>query len=263
MWLIFERIREELKTAKGPARAIELGYQKALSAILDANITTAITAAILFIMGSGPVKGFAVTLFFGIITSLFTAYFVTRLIIIMWFERRRPKTMRCKRHAFEAGAHRNQDRLFQQIADHLWGVYWRGGPFCCAVLVMGLNFGIDFKGGTTIRTQSAEAVDVGDYRAALSGLGLGEVTITQVFDPTFGPEQNVAMVRIEAQEGDEAVAADTVLAVEAALQLIDPDMTFPSVESVGPKVSGRADQKGHLRGDFGHRGSAVLYLAEV
>ncbi len=91
--LIFERIREELKTAKGPARAIELGYQKALSAILDANITTAITAAILFIMGSGPVKGFAVTLFFGIITSLFTAYFVTRLIIIMWFERRRPKTI--------------------------------------------------------------------------------------------------------------------------------------------------------------------------
>ncbi len=91
--LIFERIREELKTAKGPARAIELGYQKALSAILDANITTAITAAILFIMGSGPVKGFAVTLFFGIITSLFTTYFVTRLIIIMWFERRRPKTI--------------------------------------------------------------------------------------------------------------------------------------------------------------------------
>ncbi len=110
-------------------------------------------------------------------------------------------------------------------------------------LVMGLNFGIDFKGGTTIRTQSAEAVDVGDYRAALSGLGLGEVTITQVFDPTFGPEQNVAMVRIEAQEGDEAVAADTVLAVEAALQLIDPDMTFPSVESVGPKVSGELIKK--------------------
>lgn len=91
--LIFERIREELKTAKGPARAIELGYEKALSAILDANVTTALTAAILFIMGSGPVKGFAVTLFFGIITSVFTAYFVTRLLIVIWFERRRPKTI--------------------------------------------------------------------------------------------------------------------------------------------------------------------------
>jgi preprotein translocase subunit SecD len=91
--LIFERIREELKTAKGPARAIELGYEKALSAILDANITTFITATILFVMGSGPVRGFAITLGLGILTSVFTAIFVTRLLIVMWFERRRPKTI--------------------------------------------------------------------------------------------------------------------------------------------------------------------------
>ena len=89
--LVFERIREELRTARGPARAIELGYEKALSAILDANITTFITAAILFIMGSGPVRGFAVTLGLGLITSVFTAIFVTRLMIVMWFERRRPR----------------------------------------------------------------------------------------------------------------------------------------------------------------------------
>ena len=91
--LIFERIREELRTAKGPARAIELGYEKALSAILDANITTFITAVILFAMGSGPVRGFSITLGLGILTSVFTAIFVTRLLIIMWFERRRPKTI--------------------------------------------------------------------------------------------------------------------------------------------------------------------------
>lgn len=91
--LIFERIREELKTSKGPARAIELGYEKALSAILDANITTFITATILFAMGSGPVRGFAITLGLGILTSVFTAIFVTRLLIVMWFERRRPKTI--------------------------------------------------------------------------------------------------------------------------------------------------------------------------
>ena len=91
--LVFERIREELKTARGPARAIELGYEKALSAILDANVTTFITAVILFIMGSGPVRGFAVTLGLGIMTSVFTAIFVTRLIVVMWFERRRPKTI--------------------------------------------------------------------------------------------------------------------------------------------------------------------------
>ena len=91
--LIFERIREELKTAKGPARAISLGYERALSAILDANITTFIIATILFVLGSGPVRGFAVTLGLGIVTSVFTAYFVTRLIVVFWFERRRPKTI--------------------------------------------------------------------------------------------------------------------------------------------------------------------------
>ncbi|WP_282120420.1 protein translocase subunit SecD [Ruegeria atlantica] len=89
--LIFERIREELKSARGPARAIELGYEKALSAILDANVTTFITAVILFAMGSGPVRGFAITLGLGILTSVFTAIFVTRLMIVIWFERRRPK----------------------------------------------------------------------------------------------------------------------------------------------------------------------------
>jgi preprotein translocase subunit SecD len=91
--LIFERIREELKTAKGPARAIELGYERALSAILDSNITTLITAGILFALGSGPIRGFAITLGLGIVTSVFTAVFVTRLIIILWFERTRPKTI--------------------------------------------------------------------------------------------------------------------------------------------------------------------------
>ncbi|WP_439155737.1 protein translocase subunit SecD [Yoonia sp.] len=91
--IVFERIREELKTAKGPARAIELGYEKALSSIIDANITTFMTAVILFTIGSGPVSGFAVTLGFGIVTSVFTALFVTRAIIALWFARARPKTI--------------------------------------------------------------------------------------------------------------------------------------------------------------------------
>ena len=91
--LVFERIREELRAAKGPARAIERGYERALSAIIDANITTFITAVILFAMGSGPVRGFAITLGLGILTSVFTAIFLTRLLIVTWFDRRRPKTI--------------------------------------------------------------------------------------------------------------------------------------------------------------------------
>jgi preprotein translocase subunit SecD len=91
--LVFERIREELRSAKSPARAIELGYERAKSAIIDANITTFITASVLFAVGAGPVRGFAITLGIGIITSVFTALFVTRFIVELWFGWRRPKSI--------------------------------------------------------------------------------------------------------------------------------------------------------------------------
>ncbi|MCF8512038.1 MAG: protein translocase subunit SecF [Rhodobacteraceae bacterium] len=106
-----------------------------------------------------------------------------------------------------------------------------------AVLVLGLNFGVDFKGGTTIRTESTQAVDVGVYRQALSGLELGDIAITEVFDPTFAENQHVAMIRIEAQEGEEAITPEAISAIETALKSVDSAVTFPSVESVGPKVS--------------------------
>jgi preprotein translocase subunit SecF len=109
--------------------------------------------------------------------------------------------------------------------------------FVC-FLTLGFNFGIDFKGGTTIRTESVNPVDVGAYRNALQGLGLGDVTITEVFDPTFRADQHVAQVRIAAQEGQEAVTQETIEQVETALRGVDPDIAFPAVESVGPKVSG-------------------------
>ena len=105
-------------------------------------------------------------------------------------------------------------------------------------LVVGLNYGIDFLGGTTIRTESPVAVDVGAYRSALQPLNLGDVAITEVFDPTFDADQNVAQVRIQAQPGEESVSPATIQAIEAALTEVDPQITFPSVESVGPEVSG-------------------------
>ena len=91
--LVYERIREELRTAHTPARAIEVGYERALSAIIDANFTTLITAAVLYFFGAGPVRGFAVALGIGIITSVFSAIFLTRLIIELWFNWRKPKTL--------------------------------------------------------------------------------------------------------------------------------------------------------------------------
>lgn len=109
-------------------------------------------------------------------------------------------------------------------------------------LIQGLNFGIDFQGGTSIRTQSEVPVDVAAYRTALEPLELGDISIAEIFDPSFEENQNVAMVRIQAQEGDERIATETIEAVQAALQTIDPNMSFPSVESVGPKVSGELIQ---------------------
>jgi preprotein translocase subunit SecF len=106
-----------------------------------------------------------------------------------------------------------------------------------SLAVWGLNFGVDFRGGTTIRTESTTAVDVGVYRAALAQLEMGDVAITQVFDPAFRADQHVAMIRIEAQDGAEAVTPEQITRIEAALRAVDPAIIFPSVESVGPKVS--------------------------
>ena len=91
--IVFERIREEQASGRSPATAIQAGYERALSAILDANITTFIAASILYMVGSGPVKGFAVTLAIGILTSVFTAFVVTRWLTVMYLRTMRPKRL--------------------------------------------------------------------------------------------------------------------------------------------------------------------------
>ncbi|HBC54221.1 MAG TPA: protein translocase subunit SecD, partial [Alphaproteobacteria bacterium] len=91
--LIFERIREELRNGKSPLNAVDTGYQRAYGTILDANITTFIAAIILFQIGSGPVRGFSVTLAIGILTSVFTAVTLTRLIVVYYLRRKRPSAI--------------------------------------------------------------------------------------------------------------------------------------------------------------------------
>ena len=91
--LVFERIREELRGGRRVAQAIEAGYSRALSTIIDSNLTTLFAALFLFVFGSGPIKGFAVTLSLGIATSMFTALMVTRLLIVLWVNSKRPKKL--------------------------------------------------------------------------------------------------------------------------------------------------------------------------
>lgn len=124
-----------------------------------------------------------------------------------------------------------------------------------AFLTMGLNFGIDFRGGTSIRTEAQAPVDIAAYRAAIMPLGKGDIAITEVFDPAFGPDRNVAMVRIQAQEGVEAITPEQINAVREALVAVDPTLVFAAVESVGPKVSGELIRSAII--------SVVLALAAV
>jgi preprotein translocase subunit SecF len=119
-----------------------------------------------------------------------------------------------------------------------------GGSIALMVLafiawgVMGLNYGIDFNGGTTLRTETSQPVDVGSYRTALEDLPLGDVVITEVFDPSFRADQHVAMIRVSSVDPELGITADDVKSVKAALAAMDPTLKVVSEETVGPKVSG-------------------------
>ncbi|MBK0397808.1 protein translocase subunit SecD [Limibaculum sp. M0105] len=236
--LIFERIREELRRSKGVSRAIEKGYSEAFSAIIDANITTLIAAVILFAIGSGPVKGFAVTLGIGIVTSVFTAVLLTRLMISMWLERARPKTLQVERFRLvpdETHLH------FMKMRRACFGVSVAGVVVSLGLLVaMGLNFGIDFRGGTMIEFRTAQEADLGAIRSEVSGLGIGDVQVQ-----SFGTERDV-LVRVEAQgaDGDERMAVAD--AVGDRLTEVFEGGEVRRVEVVGPKVSGELLEAGIL-----------------
>ena len=91
--LIFERVRDEIGAGRSPLNALDAGYSRALTTIVDSNLTTLFAAVFLFALGSGPVKGFAVTLGIGIVTSMFTAIMVTRLFVALWARRSRPTSL--------------------------------------------------------------------------------------------------------------------------------------------------------------------------
>ena len=129
---------------------------------------------------------------------------------------------------------------------HQWATF--GGSMALMLLAfvlwgtMGLNYGIDFKGGTTIRTESSTVIDTGLYRSTLAHLGLGDVAINEVFDPSFRVDQHVAALRISSADKTEAVTPAQLAAVRAALQKMDPQLKVVSTETVGPKVSGELVQ---------------------
>ncbi len=164
--LIFERIREELAKGKSQADSIKDGFNNALSSILDANVTTFLTALILFVFGTGPIQGFATTLMIGILTSLFTAIFITRLFIDGYGKNG-------KSLAFASPITKNWFRNVnidflskRKVAYIISGVL----VLICAgsLLTKGLNLGIDFSGGRTYTVRFEEPVDASEITKLLS-----------------------------------------------------------------------------------------------
>jgi len=236
--LIFERIREETANAKGPSRAVERGYSESFSAIVDANITTLIAATILFAIGSGPVKGFAVTLGLGVATSVFTALMVTRLMVVSWLDFARPKAIKVAlMRMVPQGTH----LAFMSVR--------RPAMLASALAVLaaiglagtlGLNFGIDFRGGTLVEVRTVEPAELGEIRGVVTAMDLGDVQVQ-----SFGTERDV-LIRVEekGRSGDERMSVAEQ--VGERLQSAVPGTEIRRVEVVGPKVSGELLQAGAL-----------------
>ena len=233
--VIFERIQEELDQGHKPFQAIEIGYERALTSIIDSNITTLIAAAILFFLGTGPVKGFAVTLALGLMSSMFTAILLTRLMIAKWYVNRRMETIRVHLMLL-IPSKTSISFINRRKFMFMLSILLVGGSIG-SVVVKGLNFGVDFKGGILMEVRMPEAADLSDMRTRLNKLDLGEAMLQE-----FGQNTDV-LIRIEKQDGGEKEQAAAVLKVKAEL---GDKVDYRRTEFVGPKVGGELIQDGIL-----------------
>jgi SecD/SecF fusion protein len=221
--LIFERIREELMSGKTIRTAIVGGYQKVFSTILDANTTTFIAAIILFYFGTGPIKGFAVTLSIGLAASFFTAIFITRNLFEFWI-------LKGLKSLPMLSFFKNQNFDFLKVKNFAFivsGVLILSG-IISVFMHGGLRYGVDFTGGSIVEVQfEGEPVSSGEMRAALATVGLGEATIQKE------REANLFMVKV--QESEESASEKLKGALMETFS--DRKIDFPRQELVGPAVS--------------------------
>tara|TARA_B100000886_G_scaffold340524_1_gene310825 strand:+ start:3702 stop:6665 length:2964 start_codon:yes stop_codon:yes gene_type:complete len=234
--LIYERIREELLNGKGLKLAVSDGYKNAYSSIIDANVTTLLTGIILYIFGSGPIKGFATTLVIGILTSLFSAIFITRLIFHWKLEKKGTSTFD---NSITRGAFKNTAINFIGKRKFFYGV-------SLLIILIGigslvtkkLNYGVDFKGGRTFVVRFDQPVDnevvrnsLADYFVDDSGLK----TFPEV--KTFGDNNQVKITTkflIESKE----LSADVIVAqnLDNGLSGIG-NYKIMSSQKVGPTIA--------------------------
>ncbi|MBL0934030.1 MAG: protein translocase subunit SecDF [Rhizobiaceae bacterium] len=226
--IIFERVREERRQGRSLVQSLDSGFQRALATVVDANLTTFIAAAILFFLGSGPVRGFAVTLAIGIITTVFTAYTLTRWLISWWLRRQRPTEM-----PGGAVGYIPYDTTIPFMKYRNWGFAISGALTIAAAALfftVNMNYGIDFRGGSSIEVQSREGpADAGDVRGRLTDLNLGEVQVQEFGSP------NELLIRIGTQDAESDTAEQA--AVQQVRSVLEDDYEFRRVEIVGPTIS--------------------------
>ncbi|MBB5185918.1 SecD/SecF fusion protein [Zhongshania antarctica] len=230
--LINERIKEECRAAVSGRYAVQRGFERAFSTILDSNITTLIAVGLLFLFGSGPVRGFAVTMAVGLVLSMFTSIAFTRLIIDWRVNRlgRKPLNIQGLRLLNSFGKHKTIPFLKAS----------RAGIIGSAILSLaslallfqpGLNTGIDFNGGTVLEVRSTSTTSIDTVRQSLRSIALDNFAIQE-----FG-EQGNFLVRLPSQTQTKSPEAD-IAAIKTAIATVDAQVTFPRLEMVGPSVSG-------------------------
>lgn len=245
--LIFERMREELKLGKSLPTALEAGFDKAWSAILDGNLTTLITAALMIVLGTGPVKGFGVTLTIGIFTTMFAAVVVSKLILEMIIHGGLVKRM----PMFSVLQNSNYD--FLKYAKPAFVGSW-------LIIAVGLGavaykgkevYGIDFVGGDTVTLKFAKKVEVGALRSAAQTAGFAEAS--PVYQKQLGSDLEVLKVTTNFGQGEK---------LTQALQKAFPDAQFvyEGTTAIGASV-GKEIQLNALWSSFWALILILLYVA--
>ncbi|MBY5369756.1 protein translocase subunit SecDF [Rhizobium leguminosarum] len=226
--LIYERIREEEKTTHFFAEAVGRGFSRAFATIVDANVTIFIAAIILFFLGSESIRGFAVTLAVGILTTVFTAFTLTRSIVAVWLSARHPRHLpkSVLTHLFE-----HANIRFMGIRRYVFTASAVISLIAMAAFAtVGLRLGIDFTGGSLIEVTAKQGnADIADLHSRLNDLNLGDVSVER----TGGPAN--ARIRIASQGGGENAEQSAATLVRGELQ---EDYDFRRVDVVGPAISG-------------------------
>ncbi len=232
--IIYERVREERRQGRSIVQSLDSGFKQATSTIVDANLTSLIAAVILFYLGSGPVRGFAVTLAIGLVTTVFTAFTFTRWMIALWLRHQRPTEMPAglvNYIPFDTKIN------FMRVRNFAFGLsIFASIATVVMFMTMSMNLGIDFRGGSLIEVQAkAEVADIADVRSKLEGLNLGEVQVQE-----FGSPRDL-LIRVGSQQGGDSAEQSVISLVRDVLA---DDYEFRRTEVVGPTVSSELARNG-------------------